>query len=1229
MERYTCFDADSLRSYTSTVALDDYPPPNPPEELITSFPRPPSGTRNLDNVAANSPRTSIKTLRRNYMVHELPLLQEPNPWDGSDQFHPVQEAGCSYDLIVPFDDSCEAPLHSLERLADIMFSPEHMLSILNNPRYLARFREFLLEERPRSLELLTYYLNTRKALKAIEYANALVRCAVDLPPSTIAVTEQVGESCNPALQRRVHETLQALTDEELPAFITSRCIGITSRVVEKRVRGTLPRKFQGTSDALAEVFCLTDPSRRDNPIIFASEGWMLMEQQTEFHRTTQYGMDYVLGRNCRFLQGPNTNPNSVRRIREAIKAGRHHSELFLNYRRDGSPFMNLLQCAPLCDSQGTVRYFIGAQIDVSGLAMEGAQMDSLCALLNRQKNKDAGSDAEDGEMEDVRPDEFRELSELFSPRELNVVHQVGGNLFKPVPAVFERYEKGHSRTWSAADTVEMEAIRERDIKTALFRGSLTGVYENYLLVRPYPSLRILFTSPALQIPGILQSSFLSRIGGSPLVREELLDAFMAGRSVTARVKWVTRFNPQGRDRWVHSPKSAQFLRRRSARASQSRPKATVTRSRVTRSRPATQHKGLSVVIPVKADLNKKKKDGEKRTDNRVSVEIANKSPWSAIDIASHPLDLEEVGEWNDLDSELPPDPFLPNDTRVTQARAAYDAGQYRSLKAAAAAWGISQTILKHGAKGPRPSRREAAHSLQKLDATDEDSIDDRRPTNVLIWEVANDLYRDNQWPQRFLLIEARKAPPRAPRPGVSSGPHPWRFAEDASSIVDDDFSKFDIPKTEAECATYFRQIRSGPAATAVRLQRFLTHLLVEQAKSVDMLSRPNETAPQGFVAAPASDIGTGVGNSTAAPSQPSQSISQPPTDNIPQRQEAQVPQASMRSEERETMARQAFSASLPLPTNPLAQPQPPQDALNTASSTPILSNTSSTYTSTPSRPSITTFQQFSRNHISQPSQPPDQSDARELQQPQGTADSTPVIGNALGKTAAPLQSSMESFQSSSAQDPSLPLQSLHTQEAQRDEATADSNPTLDNASPAHPSETFNSTLSSYQPSTTSIPQLLHHSEPQQSHEPDNSEDAANSLSLLGNSPPSHAPASLETLLSSFQTYPTTHKPQKPPKLRKPSQPRKPQQPRARNPQQPQPQQPQQSQQPHYQQQQQQQQQHSSPYHSGNFATSYGSSQPTRPQYYPNEYLLRTAVDQSSKRRRIDDPIHSINHPGYQ
>ncbi|OGM44225.1 hypothetical protein ABOM_007704 [Aspergillus bombycis] len=828
-----------------------------------------------------------------------------------------------------------------------------------------------------------------------------------------------------------------------------------------------------------------------------------------------------------------------------------------------------------------------------------------------------------------------------------------------------------------------------------------------------------------------------------------------------------------------APKSAQFLRRRSARAGKSRAKATPTRSRVTRSRPqsrlSTQHTGLSVVIPVKPELSKKKKrDGEKRTNQSVSVEVANESPLRVAEIASQALHLQEAGEWNDIENELqyeeedeqpneeqtapkdvlPPDPSLLNETRVAQARAAYEPRRM---------------------KGPRLPRREAAHPLQKLDATDEDSIgkealrrveqDDRRPTNVLIWEVANDLYREkcvqlgmkfqpigSQWSQRFLirhpdfrktwsqLIEARKPPPRAPPPGASSGADSWRFAEDASSIMDDDFSKFNIPKTEAECASYFRQIRSGPPATAIQIQRFLTHLLVEQAKSVDMLSRvrkaleepqkTNETAtkvtaiePQkkseqvkGFTAPPTSEsqqpptatastpiVGTSVGNPTTAPPQPSQSLSQLTTDTIPQGQEPQVPlttsnpppRASIHSEERATMARQASSTSLPPPTNRLAQPQPSQEALNTASSTPIISNASSTYTSTPSR-SIITFQQFSRNHISQSSHPPDQQEAHEPQKPQGTADSTPVTGNASGNTATPLQSSIELFQSSSAIDPSLSLytlQSPQNQEARRDEATADSNPMRSNTPPTHPSEAFQSTQSSFQPSTTSIPWLLHHPEPQEAQETQSPVDAANSLSLLSNASSRNPSASLETLLSSFQAYPTTHVrqspqsreaqgPRNPQKPKKPSQPRKPQQPRARNPQQPQSQRRQQSQLPHYQLPQQQQSQlsqeqslqlsqpseppqpvqppespqvpsrssnhtattmapftgwgsgalgvaSSSPYHSSNFATSYDGNHPVRPQYYPNEYLLRTAVDQSSKRRRIDDPINSINHPGFQ
>ncbi|KAJ5899241.1 PAS-associated C-terminal [Penicillium taxi] len=505
-----------------------------------------------ESESEHSSQASIRAMRRNFNVNDIPLLQVTNPHDGSDQFNPTneesEESGCSYDLLAPYEGD-KAPLHSLERQADTMFSTEHMLVILTNPQYLARFREFLLAERPRSILALTYYLNTAKAMKALQYANALVRLSVDVPTAGIETAKTpVGSITNPALEARVQDALQALTAEELPAFITSTCINITSKVVEERVRGTLPEKFQRTADALAEVFCLTDPSRPDNPIIFASG---------EFHRTTQYGMDYVLGRNCRFLQGPKTNPNSVRRIREAIQAGRHHSELFLNYRRDGSPFMNLLQCSPLCDSQGKVKYFIGAQVDVSGLAMEGAQMESLQNLQNLQQKMEKTqladntseytTNTEKSEKPQKPKSLFEDLGQLLSPREVRLVYEQGGMLFHPVP---DQLNPKNSRLFIPGPENDGE-VRLSDLQSPTLSGSLAGVYKNYLLIRPYPSLRILFTSPSLQIPGMMQTSFMSRIGDTGEKRDSILQAMMTGRGVTARIKWVTRYTDQGRYRWIH------------------------------------------------------------------------------------------------------------------------------------------------------------------------------------------------------------------------------------------------------------------------------------------------------------------------------------------------------------------------------------------------------------------------------------------------------------------------------------------------------------------------------------------------------------------------------------------------------------------------------------------------------------------------------------------------------
>ena len=96
----------------------------------------------------------------------------------------------------------------------------------------------------------------------------------------------------------------------------------------------------------------------------------------------------------------------------------------INYRRDGSPFMNLLMIAPLMDSKGTIRYYIGAQVDVSGLIKDCSDLDGLARVVEKEQDPDA----EDDQTE--RNDEFQDLCEMFNGAELETVRKRGGRMHK-------------------------------------------------------------------------------------------------------------------------------------------------------------------------------------------------------------------------------------------------------------------------------------------------------------------------------------------------------------------------------------------------------------------------------------------------------------------------------------------------------------------------------------------------------------------------------------------------------------------------------------------------------------------------------------------------------------------------------------------------------------------------------------------------------------------------------
>lgn len=77
---------------------------------------------------------------------------------------------------------------------------------------------------------------------------------------------------NHELEEKASQALDVMVREDLPAYITHTYIQTVSLSIQRRITGTLPAHLREASDGLAEGFCLTHPSRPDNPIVFASEG---------------------------------------------------------------------------------------------------------------------------------------------------------------------------------------------------------------------------------------------------------------------------------------------------------------------------------------------------------------------------------------------------------------------------------------------------------------------------------------------------------------------------------------------------------------------------------------------------------------------------------------------------------------------------------------------------------------------------------------------------------------------------------------------------------------------------------------------------------------------------------------------------------------------------------------------------------------------------------------------
>jgi PAS domain S-box-containing protein len=115
------------------------------------------------------------------------------------------------------------------------------------------------------------------------------------------------------------------------------------------------------TETLPLPFTVSDPSIAGFPLIFVNE---------KFCEVTGYSKEDSYGRNCRFLQGPGTNPEHGQKLKDDLRDGSVSQTMLLNYRKTGEPFENLLTMRYIHDSLGRRRYCVGLQLDLTGKSSE-------------------------------------------------------------------------------------------------------------------------------------------------------------------------------------------------------------------------------------------------------------------------------------------------------------------------------------------------------------------------------------------------------------------------------------------------------------------------------------------------------------------------------------------------------------------------------------------------------------------------------------------------------------------------------------------------------------------------------------------------------------------------------------------------------------------------------------------------------------------------------------------
>jgi len=213
--------------------------------------------------------------------------------------------------------------------------------------------------------------------------------------------------------------------------------------------------FAAAMRATRMSMIITDPRQPDNPIVYCNNSFLKM---------TGYERDDVMGRNCRFLQGPDTDAKSVDAIRTALETRTDISVDILNYRKDGTTFWNALYISPVIDETGELQFYFASQLDVTDRKDSEIQVRAEKERFE-QAVKDRTSELEEAlnrqtvlahEIDHRVKNNLQMIASLVVMQARSISDPEARNSMKAMLARVEALSMAHRRLYQTKDTTSFD-----------------------------------------------------------------------------------------------------------------------------------------------------------------------------------------------------------------------------------------------------------------------------------------------------------------------------------------------------------------------------------------------------------------------------------------------------------------------------------------------------------------------------------------------------------------------------------------------------------------------------------------------------------------------------------------------------------------------------------------------------------------------------------------------------